>query len=39
MPGFTQYELIPIAWKIASAICVASLIVYALQVWRLLRPE
>jgi ABC-type transport system involved in multi-copper enzyme maturation permease subunit len=39
MPGFTQYELIPIAWRIAGTICVASLIVYALQVWRLLRPE
>jgi len=39
MPGFTQYELIPIAWNIAGAICVTSLIVYALQVWRLLRPE
>jgi hypothetical protein len=39
MPGFTQYELIPIAWKVAGVTCVLALVVYALQVWRLLRPE
>jgi ABC-type transport system involved in multi-copper enzyme maturation permease subunit len=39
MPGFKQYVLVPDAWWIAGTICVAGLVVYAVQVWRLLRPE
>jgi len=39
MPGFKNYVLVPDAWWVAGTICVAALIVYAVQVWRLLRPE
>ena len=39
MPGFKNYVLVPDAWWVAGTICVAAGIVYAIQVWRLLRPE
>ncbi|RLS29371.1 MAG: ABC transporter [Planctomycetota bacterium] len=39
MPGFAQYQLLPAAWWVAGITCIVALVVFAIQVWRLLKPE
>ena len=39
MPGFREYELIPLAWQVAAVAGFAALVVYVLRVFRLLRPD
>lgn len=38
MPGFAQYELIPVSWWIAVAISMLALLGLCLRVWKLTRP-
>ncbi len=38
MPGFAQYELIPVSWWVAGTISLLALIGLCLRVWRLMRP-
>ncbi len=39
MPGFHDYELLPLAWQVAAVIGFLALVVYLLRVLRLLRPD
>lgn len=39
MPGFKEYELIPVAWQVAAVTGAVALVVYLLRVLRLLRPD
>lgn len=39
MPGFRDYELLPLAWQVAAATGFLALVVYLLRVLRLLRPD
>jgi ABC-type transport system involved in multi-copper enzyme maturation permease subunit len=38
MPGFVQYELIPVSWWITGAVSLIALAVLMGQLWRLARP-
>jgi ABC-type transport system involved in multi-copper enzyme maturation permease subunit len=38
MPGFAQYELIPISWWIAAGCSLAALVALCVRVWKLMRP-
>lgn len=38
MPGFAQYELIPLAWWVAAVVCSVALAVLGARVWRLMQP-
>jgi len=38
MPGFAQYDLIPISWWIAAGCSFVALIALCVRVWKLMRP-
>jgi ABC-type transport system involved in multi-copper enzyme maturation permease subunit len=39
MPGFAEFELLPLNWWIVGAACLALLVFLRLWTWRLYRPE
>ena len=39
MPGFKDYELLPLNWWIVGSACVALLVFLVVRTWRLCRPE
>lgn len=38
-PGFDRYDLVPLNWYIIAGICLVSLAILVVQVWRLTRPR
>jgi ABC-type transport system involved in multi-copper enzyme maturation permease subunit len=38
LPGFAEYNLIPINWWLVSSACLLSIVVLTIQTWRLTRP-
>jgi ABC-type transport system involved in multi-copper enzyme maturation permease subunit len=39
MPGFEQYELIPLAWWVAGGVTCFSFAILSARIWRLMRPS
>ncbi|MCA9033557.1 MAG: ABC transporter permease [Planctomycetaceae bacterium] len=38
-PGFESYDLIPMAWKVTSGICVGLIVVLYARIWKLSQPD
>jgi ABC-type transport system involved in multi-copper enzyme maturation permease subunit len=39
MPGFEQYELIPLSWWVAAGVTAVSFGILSARIWRLMRPS